>query len=77
MRKAGLGGGTGGGVLPTFARAEPNAGAVTVAAVAMPFDIEGPRNETVEPAFSHLERGAWLCSSRFKNLVTLRLVSPR
>jgi cell division protein FtsZ len=53
---AGLGGGTGGGVLPIIARAARNAGAVTVAAVVMPFDFEGPRNGTAVTALSQLER---------------------
>lgn len=53
---AGLGGGAGGGVLPIIARAARNAGAVTVAAVVMPFDFEGPRIGTVDNALSYLER---------------------
>jgi cell division protein FtsZ len=53
---AGLGGGTGGGVLPIIARAARNAGAVTIAAVVMPFDFEGPRNGTASTALSNLER---------------------
>lgn len=53
---AGLGGGTGSGVLPIIARAARNAGAVTIAAVVMPFDFEGSRNGTAETALSHLER---------------------
>ena len=53
---AGLGGGTGSGVLPIIARAARNAGAVTVAVVVMPFDFEGPRIGTVDNALSYLER---------------------
>ena len=53
---AGLGGGTGAGVLPIIARAARNAGAVTLAAVVMPFDFEGPRNEKAVTALSYLER---------------------
>ena len=53
---AGLGGGTGSGVLPIIARAARIAGAVTVAVVVMPFDFEGPRNGTADTAFSYLER---------------------
>lgn len=40
---AGLGGGTCGGDTPIIARLARNAGAVTFAAVVMPFDFEGPR----------------------------------
>ena len=53
---AGLGGGTGGGVLPIISRATRNAGALTVAAVVMPFDFEGPRIKTAVTALRHLER---------------------
>ena len=53
---AGLGGGTGGGVLPITARAARNAGAVTVAAVVMPFDFEGPRRGAAVTALNYLER---------------------
>jgi cell division protein FtsZ len=53
---AGLGGGTGSGVLPIIARAARNAGAVTVAVVVMPFDFEGPRNGTAVTALNCLER---------------------
>jgi len=53
---AGIGGATGGGVLPIIARAARNAGAVTVAAVVMPFDFEGPRNGKADTALSYLER---------------------
>jgi cell division protein FtsZ len=53
---AGLGGGTGSGVLPIIARAARNAGVVTVAAVVMPFDFEGPRNGTAVTAMNYLER---------------------
>lgn len=53
---AGLGGATGGGVLPIIARAARNAGAVAIAAVAMPFDFEGSRNRTADTALSYLER---------------------
>gem|GEM_PF-1751218 len=53
---AGLGGGTGSGVLPIIARAARNAGAVTVAAVVMPFDFEGPRNGTAVAALTYLAR---------------------
>jgi len=53
---AGLGGATVGDVLPIIARAARNAGAVTVAAVVMPFDFEGSRSGTADTAWSHLER---------------------
>ena len=53
---AGLGGGTGSGVLPIIARAARNAGAVTIAAVVMPFDFEGPRIGTAVAALTNLER---------------------
>lgn len=53
---AGLGGATGGGVLPIIARAARNAGAVAIAAVVMPFDFEGSRNRTADTALSYLER---------------------
>jgi len=53
---AGLGGGTGAGVLPIIARAARNTGAVTIAVVVMPFDFEGPRNGTAETALSRLDR---------------------
>lgn len=53
---AGLGGGTGGGVLPIIARAARNDGAVTIAAVVMPFDFEGPRNVKDVNALTNLER---------------------
>jgi cell division protein FtsZ len=53
---AGLGGGTGSGVLPIIARAARNAGAVTVAVVVIPFDFEGPRNGTADTALSCLEQ---------------------
>jgi hypothetical protein len=53
---AGLGGGTGSGVLPIIARAARNAGAVTVAVVVMPFDFEGPRNGTAVAALTYLAR---------------------
>jgi cell division protein FtsZ len=53
---AGLGGGTGSGVLPIIARAARNAGTVTVAAVVMPFDFEGARNRTAVTALNYLER---------------------
>jgi cell division protein FtsZ len=53
---AGLGGGTGGGVLPIIARAARNAGVVTVAAVVMPFDFEGPRNGKAVTALTYLVR---------------------
>lgn len=53
---AGLGGGTGSGVLPIIARAARNAGAVTVAVVVMPFDFEGPCNGTAVAALTYLAR---------------------
>jgi len=53
---AGLGGGTGSGVLPIIARAARNTGAVTVAAVVMPFDFEGPRKGKAVTALIDLER---------------------
>ena len=53
---AGLGGGIGAGVVPIIAKAARNAGAVTIAAVVMPFDFEGPRSGTADTAWSHLER---------------------
>jgi cell division protein FtsZ len=53
---ASLGSGTGSGVLPIIARAARNSGAVTIAAVVMPFDFEGPRSGTADTALSHLER---------------------
>jgi hypothetical protein len=53
---AGLGGGTGGGVLPIVARAARNAGAVTIAVVVMPFDFEGPRNGKAVTALTNLAR---------------------
>lgn len=52
----GLGGGTGGGVSPIIARLARNSGAVTVAAVVMPFDFEGSRTETARTALRHLDR---------------------
>ncbi len=53
---AGLGGATGSGVLPIIARAARNAGAVTIAAVVMPFDFEGPRNGKAATALNYLQR---------------------
>jgi cell division protein FtsZ len=53
---AGLGGATGIGALPIIARAARNAGAVTIAAVVMPFDFEGPRNGTAVTALNYLKR---------------------
>ena len=53
---AGLGGGTGSGVTPIIARLARNAGAITIAAVVMPFDFEGPHDGTAVTAFSNLER---------------------
>jgi cell division protein FtsZ len=53
---AGLGGGTGSAVTPILARLAGDAGAVTIAAVVMPFDFEGPRNGTANIALSYLER---------------------
>lgn len=53
---AGLGGGTGSGVLPIVARAARIAGAVTVAAVVMPFDFEGSCNRAADTALSYLDR---------------------
>ena len=55
---AGLGGGTGSGVTPIIARLARNAGAVTAAAVVMPFDFEGTRTETARTALRHLKRKA-------------------
>ncbi len=53
---AGLGGGTGANVLPIIAKAAWNAGAVTIAAVVMPFDFEGSPNRTADTALSYLEQ---------------------
>jgi len=55
---AGLGGGTGSAVAPILARLARNAGAVTAAAVVMPFEFEGPRNETAKTSLRHLESEA-------------------
>ena len=53
---AGLGGGTGSGVTPIIARLARNTGAVTIAAVVMPFDFEGSRTGTARTALGHLDR---------------------
>ena len=53
---AGLGGGTGIGVTRIIARLARNAGAITIAAVVMPFDFEGLRNGTADTALSNLGR---------------------
>jgi cell division GTPase FtsZ len=66
MLVAGLGGGTGSGVTPIIARLARNAGAITIAAVVMPFDFEGPRKETAVTALSNLEREVDLVM-RFSN----------
>lgn len=53
---AGLGGGTGSGILPIIARLAQDSGAVTIAIVVMPFDFEGLRNAKAKIALSSLER---------------------
>lgn len=64
---AGLGGGTGSGVVPIMARLAREAGALTVAAVVTPFAFEGEaRNRTADTAFNHLKREADLVV-RFSN----------
>jgi len=64
---AGLGGGTGSGVTPILASLARESGALTVAAVVMPFEFEGePRNQTAKTAISHLNHEADLVL-RFSN----------
>jgi len=55
---AGLGGGTGSGVTPIMTRLARAAGAVTVAAVATPFDFEGNRNRGADAVVNRLRRDA-------------------
>lgn len=64
---AGLGGGTGSGVTPIMARLAHEAGALTVAAVVTPFELEREaRNRTADNAISYLKREADLVL-RFSN----------
>ena len=64
---AGLGGGTGSGVVPLMVRLAREAGAITVAAVVTPFDWEGGRRTPIsDAAISHLNREADLVL-RFSN----------
>jgi cell division protein FtsZ len=55
---AGLGGGTGSGIVPIMARLAVAAGVLTVAAVVTPFDYEGARNRKADTAIGHLRRSA-------------------
>ena len=53
---AGMGGGTGGGVAPVVARLALDVGALTIAAVTMPFNFEGNRGQKAATSINRLRR---------------------
>lgn len=53
---AGMGGGTGGGVAPVVARLARDVGALTIAAVTMPFNFEGDRGQKAATSNKRLRR---------------------
>jgi cell division protein FtsZ len=53
---AGMGGGTGGGVAPVVARLALDVGALTIAAVTMPFNFEGNRGQKAAASIKRLRR---------------------
>jgi len=53
---AGMGGGTGGGVAPVVARLARDVGALTIAAVTMPFNFEGNRGQKAATSINRLRR---------------------
>jgi cell division protein FtsZ len=53
---AGMGGGTGGGVAPVVARLALDVGALTIAAVTMPFNFEGNRGQKAAATIKRLRR---------------------
>lgn len=53
---AGMGGGTGGGVVPVVARLARDVGALTIAAVTMPFDFEDHRGQKAAASIKQLRR---------------------
>ncbi|HHN81415.1 MAG TPA: cell division protein FtsZ [Methanomicrobia archaeon] len=56
---AGLGGGTGSGAAPYVAQCARDAGALVIAAVTLPFHMEGPRRRTIaRESIAELERAA-------------------